>query len=170
MPSIRQKKVTAAFDGGRISSDDRFCCWPGRPAAWPVDTLAALIPDHRGPSAEHSFDGDIRRARILAIACGYPDADDLDDLRKDPTFKLAYGRLPESGDDLASQPTMSRWAAFRGVDSRQRNADWENAPDRRTLLRMARAMADLWCQSHPRPPRAITLNNDDTADTVHGRQ
>ena len=44
----------------------------------------------------------------LAIACGYPDADDLDDLRKDPAFKLACGRLPESGDDLPVQPTMSR--------------------------------------------------------------
>jgi Transposase DDE domain group 1 len=43
---------------------------------------------------------DILRARILAIACGYPDADDLDDLRHDPAFKLACGRLPESGGDL----------------------------------------------------------------------
>jgi hypothetical protein len=28
--------------------------------------------------------GSIFRARILAIACGYEDADDLDHLRKDP--------------------------------------------------------------------------------------
>ena len=27
------------------------------------------------------------KARILAIACGYEDADDLDHLRKDPAFK-----------------------------------------------------------------------------------
>jgi hypothetical protein len=113
---------------------------------------------------------DILRARIFAIACGYPDADDLDDLRKDPAFRLACGRLPESGDDLASQPTMSRWTAFWRVGSRQRNADWENAPDRRTLIRMARAMVDPWCKSHLRPPRAITLDIDDTADTVHGHQ
>ena len=89
------------------------------------------------------------------IACGYPDADDLDDLRKDPAFKLACGRLPESGDDLHSQPTMSRW---------------ENAPDQRTLIRMAGAMVDLWCKSHHRPPNAITLDIDDTADSVHGHQ
>jgi hypothetical protein len=37
----------------------------------------------------------------LVASCGYPDADDLDDLRKDPVFKLACGRLPESGDHLA---------------------------------------------------------------------
>lgn len=49
---------------------------------------------------------DILRARVFAIARGYLDADDLDDLRKDSAFKLACGRLPESGEDLASQPTI----------------------------------------------------------------
>jgi hypothetical protein len=49
-------------------------------------------------------------ARILAIACGYEDADDLDHLRTDPGFKLACNRLPDSGGDLCSQPTVSRWA------------------------------------------------------------
>ena len=30
---------------------------------------------------------------MLAIACGWQDADDLDRLRSDPAFKLACGRL-----------------------------------------------------------------------------
>ena len=89
------------------------------------------------------------------IACGYPDGDDLDDLRKDPAFKLACGRLPESGGDLASQPTMSRW---------------ENAPDLRTLIRLSRGLVDLWCKSYRRPAKAITLDIDDTPDIVHGHQ
>jgi Transposase DDE domain group 1 len=45
------------------------------------------------------------RARAFAICCGYEDADDLDVLRCDPAFKLACGRLPDSGRDLCSQPT-----------------------------------------------------------------
>jgi len=104
---------------------------------------------------------DILRARVLAIACGYPDADDLDDPRKDPAFKLACGRLPESGNDLASQPTMSRW---------------ENAPDLRTLIRLTHSLVDLWCKNYKRAPKTITLDIDDTADTddtddtVHGHQ
>ena len=118
-----------------------------------IDALAALIPDHRDPALITHTIADNLRARVLAIACGYPDADDLDDLRKDPAFKLACGRLPESGDDLASQPTMSRW---------------ENAPNLRTLFRLTRAMVDLWCKSHRRAPKASTLDIDDTADTVHG--
>ena len=156
LPSICQKKVTAAFDGGQISSDGGVLLLAGADRRLGLtDTLAAIIPDHRDPARITHSMADILRARILAIACGYPDADDLDDLRRDPAFKLACGRLPLSGNDLASQPTMSRW---------------ENAPNQRTLIRLARAMVDLWCQSQRRAPRAITLDIDDTADTVHGHQ
>jgi len=156
LPSICQKKVTAAFDGGLISSDGGVLLLAGADKRLGlVDTLAAIIPDHRDPTKITHTMSDILRARILAIACGYPDADDLDDLRKDPAFKLACGRLPESGDDLASQPTMSRW---------------ENAPDLRTLIRLTYATVDLWCNSYSRPPKSIMLDIDDTADTVHGHQ
>jgi hypothetical protein len=156
LPSIRQKKVTAAFDGGRISSDGGVLLLAGADRRLGlIDTLAAIIPDHRDPVQITHTMADILRARVFAIACGYPDADDLDDLRRDPAFKLACGRLPESGDDLASQPTMSRW---------------ENAPDLRTLIRLTGATVDLWCNSYRRPPKAITLDIDDTADTVHGHQ
>lgn len=68
---------------------------------------------------------DILRARILAIACGYEDADDLDHLRRDPGFKLACGRLPDSRRDLCSRPTMSRW---------------ENALSLREVIRLMRFM------------------------------
>ncbi len=55
------------------------------------------------------------------------DANDLDTLRNDPAFKLACGRLPDSGDDLCSQPTVSRW---------------ENAPTRHEVAAMSYAMID----------------------------
>ncbi len=156
LPSIGKKKITAAFAAGRISSDGGVLLLAGADKRLGlIERLAALIPDHRDPALITHTVADILRARILAIACGYPDADDLDDLRHDPAFKLACGRLPESGGDLASQPTMSRW---------------ENAPDLRTLIWLSRAMVDLWCKGYRRPPKAITLDIDDTADTVHGHQ
>jgi hypothetical protein len=156
LPSIGKKKVTAAFDAGQISSDGGVLLLAGADKRLGlIDALAVLIPDHRDPALITHTLSDILRARIFAIACGYPDADDLDDLRKDAAFKLACGRLPESGDDLASQPTMSRW---------------ENAPDLRTLIRLSRGMVDLWCKSYRRPPKAITLDIDDTPDIVHGHQ
>ena len=71
-----------------------------------ADKLAAEITDRREPTRVIHALSDILRARILAIACGYEDADDLDYLRSDPALKLACGRLPDSGRDLCSQPTM----------------------------------------------------------------
>src|SRR5450755_4286961 len=156
LPSICQRKVTAAFDGGRISSDGGVLLLAGADKQIGlIDTLAAIIPDYRDPNQITHTLSDILRARIFAIACGYPDGDDLDDLRKDPAFKLACGRLPESGDDLASQPTMSRW---------------ENAPDLRTLIRLTRAMVDLWCIELQTRPQGDHARHRRYRDTVHGHQ
>jgi hypothetical protein len=156
LPAVQRKKVTAAFDGGRLTSDGGVLLLSGADRQLGLcATLAAVIPDHRDAWRVTHHLEDILRARVFAIACGYPDADDLDDLRCDPAFKLACGRLAESGDDLASQPTISRW---------------ENAPDLRTLLRLGYAMIDLWCRSYRRPPKSITLDIDDTVDVVHGHQ
>lgn len=47
------------------------------------------------------------KQRVFQIACGYEDQDDSDELRVDPLLKVACGRLPETGADLASQPTIS---------------------------------------------------------------
>ncbi|NDB78058.1 MAG: IS1380 family transposase, partial [Verrucomicrobia bacterium] len=98
---------------------------------------------------------DILQARMLAIACGYEDADDLDHLRHDPGFKLAVGKLPDGAIGLASQPTMSRW---------------ENAPTTRELVRMMSAMVDIYCASYRAPPAAVTLDIDETVDVVRGGQ
>jgi len=90
-------------------------------------TLASLIADPHDPALVTHSVADILRVRMLAIACSYEDADDLDHLRTDPGFKLACGRLPDSGADLCSQPTVSRW---------------ENAPTLREVARLTYAMVD----------------------------
>jgi hypothetical protein len=155
-PAVARKKVTAAFDGGRITSDGGVMLLAAAERRLGIaETLAPLIADPRNPLlVTHGVD-DILRARMLAIACGYEDADDLDHLRTDPGFKLACGRLPDTGTDLCSQPTMSRW---------------ENAPTLREVIRMTHAMIDIYCASYPRPPAAVTLDIDDTVDVVHGHQ
>ena len=155
-PAIGRKKLTAAFDGGRITSDGGVLLLAQAERAMGIcRRLAACIADRRDPSRViHALD-DILRARIFAIACGYEDADDLDTLRDDPGFRLALGKLPGSGAGLASQPTMSRW---------------ENAPTTRELAKLMGAMIAIYCDSYPVPPEAVTLDIDDTCDVVHGYQ
>jgi Transposase DDE domain group 1 len=155
-PAVGRKRLTGAFDGGRITTDGGILLLGMVEQRLGIAaTLAELIADPRNPAfITHSVD-DILRARILAIACGYEDADDLDHLRSDPAFKLACNRLPDSGADLCSQPTVSRW---------------ENMPTLREVVRMTYAMIDLYCASYARPPAAVTLDIDDTPDIVHGHQ
>src|SRR3982075_1964330 len=103
-PVVHRKKITAAFDGGRISSDGGVMLLAQADRRLGiVERLAQAIPDARDPDRITHLLPDILRARIFAIACGYEDADDLDRLRFDPAFKLACGRLPDSGRDLCSQ-------------------------------------------------------------------
>jgi SAM-dependent methyltransferase len=69
-------------------------------------------------------------------------------------FKMALDLSP-SDRELCSQSTISRL---------------ENLPDARALLRMGRAMVDLYCESFQQVPKRITLDIDDTFDAVHGGQ
>lgn len=155
-PAIHGRKVTAAFDGGRLTSDGGVLLLAQAERRLGIaGRLASCIADPRDQGRViHSLDG-ILRARILAIACGYEDADDLDTLRHDPGFKLALGKLPDGAVGLASQPTMSRW---------------ENAPTTRELVRLTGTLVDIYCASYPAPPTAVTLDIDDTVDVVHGAQ
>src|ERR1700755_3119295 len=94
LPSLSRKKVTAAFDGGRLSSDSGvvLLALAERPRKV-AETFAAHIADRRSPSHITHTVADVLRARMLAIGCGYPDGNDFDWLRRDPAFKLACGRL-----------------------------------------------------------------------------
>jgi hypothetical protein len=107
--AVGRKKITAAFDSGRLSSDGGVMLLAQAERRLGIaERLARVIPDRRTPTRVRHAVADMLRARIFAIACGYEDCNDFGPLRADPAFKLAYGHLPESGADLASQPTLSR--------------------------------------------------------------
>jgi len=124
--------VKTKFEGGRITSDGGVMLLAQAERRLGIaDRLARVIPDERDADRVVHLLPDILRARIFAIACGYEDADDLD------AFKLACGRLPDTGRDLCSQPTVSRW---------------ENAPS----LRLRRPQARCAPRSAPAAPRGAT--------------
>ena len=155
-PAVSRKKVTAAFDGGRISSDGGVMLLAAAERRLGLaDKLAALIADPRNPARTIHSMASLIRARIFAICCGYEDCDDLDHLRDDPAFKLACGQLPDSGHKLCSQPTLSRF---------------ENQPSFREIVALGHGLIDFYCASYATPPEAVTLDIDDTCDVAHGHQ
>ena len=153
---VAGKQIDAAFDGGMLSSDAGLLLLREVERRLGVaDRLAACLRDPRDPSRIEHTVAEMIGFRTMAIAAGYADADDCDSLRGEPVFKMAVGRLPESGAALCSQPTMSRL---------------ENAVSRVALIRMMAAMVDLFCDSWAQVPRRIELDIDDTEDAVHGGQ
>jgi len=156
LPSVARKKVSVGFDGGQLSSDAGVLLLRDAEKKLGLgERLASCMTDRRKPDRiEHSLQ-EMLQLRMFAIAAGYEDADDCDSLRQDPIFKMAVGRLPESGEPLCSQPTMSRL---------------ENAPSKIEIARMSAALVDQFCDSYRRAPCSITLDIDDTVDVVHGHQ
>lgn len=155
-PAVGRKQVAAAFDGGRLTSDGGVMLLSLAERRLGIaERLARCFPDHRDPQRVTHTLADMIRARIFAIACGYEDCNDLDILRKDPAFKLACGRLPDSGVDLCSQPTLSRL---------------ENAPSLRDAIRLSYALADQWMASYAKEPASVILDIDDSCDVAHGHQ
>jgi hypothetical protein len=116
--------------------------------------FAAALHDTRFvPSVEHSF-AEMARARIYGILAGYADQNDHDQLRYDPVFKLLAGRQP-SDDELASQPTLSRF---------------ENAIDVGSLNRLRDVFLEQFMNSFDEPPRRLTFDIDTFDDPTHGQQ
>src|SRR5690349_14347770 len=152
---VSGKAVVAKFDGGLLSSDGGVLTLREVEKRLRVaDRLAAGIKDPRAPDQITHALADIIRFRLLMIAAGYADGNDASRLRRDPLFKMALDRAP-SDRELCSQPTLSRL---------------ENRPDVRSLLRIGRAMVDLYCASFRQVPKRIVLDIDDTFDAVHGGQ
>ena len=153
---VRGKPVHVAFDGGRLTSDAGVLLLAEIERRLGLaDRLARCLADPRAPERIRHTLAEMIRFRMLLIAAGYPDANDCDGLRIDPAFKMAVGRLPESGEELCSQPTMCRL---------------ENLPGPTALKRMMAAMVELFCDSFEEVPLRIVLDIDDTCNPAHGQQ
>ena len=120
--------------------------------------LAGVLRDDRNPLYVTHTHEDQMRQRILQIVCGYEDCNDATELRNEPAFLTAMGRLAGSQDTLASQPTLSRFE--------QRSAG--------ELLRMSEILVDVWIERliarGPKAWRRIVLDFDSTDDPTHGGQ
>jgi hypothetical protein len=152
--------VVAKFDQRQSSSDGGAILLKAADRRLGLTAaLAACLEDERQPGkVRHELD-ELLTQRIMAIACGYEDANDAARLASDPVHKLLVGRDPIDGEDLASQPTLSRF---------------ENTPDRKQLFRMTEALADSVIARHRKRlhgrARRITIDLDPTDDPTHGHQ
>ena len=154
------KPVVAKFDQQHASSDG------GAILLQACDRRLGLTEALIGATDDRRQSGKVRHAictllrqRLYGIACGYPDANDASRLGTDPIQKMLCDRDPIKGEELASQPTLSRF---------------ENAFRRADLYRMGVALADTVIERHrrrlKRKAKRITIDLDPTDDPTHGAQ
>jgi hypothetical protein len=149
--------LEAAFDGGRLTSDGGLGWLAKMDSEMGLcEALAECVPEWRKRKGRHTLLALVKQ-RLYQIACGYEDQNDSDSLREDPLLKMVCGSLPDSGPDLASQPTISRL---------------ENAADARCCHRIAEALFELYLRERGKdgPPEKILLDFDATDDPAHGDQ
>ena len=156
---LSKKIITARFDQQDSSSDGGAILLKACDEKLKLsEALASCLEDDRQQSkVKHSLQ-EMFRQRMFSIACGYPDTNDAARLAADPVFKLLSGRDAIDGNDLASQPSLSRF---------------ENRVNRRALFRMSTRLAETVIQRHKRRKKKvelITIDFDPTADETHGNQ
>jgi len=159
-PELLSKPMVARFDVEHGSSDGGAVLLKAADRRLNlVDGLADCIIDRREPHKVVHDVSELLGQRVYALACGYADCNDAARLSSDPIHKALIGRDPVDGEDLGSQPTLSRF---------------ENSFGPRELYRMSEVLLDRVVRRHRkrlrRRVREITIDLDVTDDPTHGGQ
>ena len=160
-PALVSKPVHVAFDAPHTTSDGGALLLRAADERLGLtEAMAACLPDSREPGKVRHQMVDLVRQRVYGLACGYEDANDVARIGADPMHKLLLDRDPIDGEDLASQPSISRF------ENRRRRTD---------LFRLANTMMQTVIRRHRRRLRGrkakrVTIDLDPTDDTTHGQQ
>ena len=175
--ALGQRDVVARFDGGRITSDaGGLLLREVERATGILRQFADCFFDYRDPELiEHSV-RELISQRVYAIALGYEDLNDHDDLRHDPLLAVMVGKRDPLGEDrplprdrgkaLAGKSTLNRLELTRvGATAADR---YKKIVAHQPSIE--RLFLDVFLRAHHRPPHQIVLDLDATDDPVHGHQ
>jgi Transposase DDE domain group 1 len=176
-PMLGPRQVLADFDGGAISSDGgALLLREAERLTGIIRQFAACFTDHRAPDRiEHSVE-ELIAQRVYALALGYEDLNDHDDLRRDPLLATVVGKADPTGQTrprprdrgkaLAGKSTLNRLELTpvgADADSRYKKITCRTRDVEHLLV-------SLFLQAHSRPPERIVLDLDATDDPIHGHQ
>lgn len=153
---IQGKNIELSFSGGRISSDGGLLLLRKLDSQLNLLYSASkCIRDERDHCYIDYSIKELLTQRVFQIAAGYEDCNDCNDLREDMILKMCAGRLPQSGNNLALQPTMTRL---------------ENSVTRSDLFRLGKCLIDCFIGSYSEPPAIIIIDCDDTNNDTYGNK
>ena len=132
-----------------------------------IRRMASCFTDRRDPRLlEHTVETLVGQ-RVFALALGYEDLNDHDELRHDPLFHVLAGKLEAKRSDcapVAGKSTLNRLEHRpRREAGKYHKIDYD-APSLEALF------VDIFLDGHKRAPKEIVLDLDATDDTIHGEQ
>ena len=164
---VEGRRVVADFDGGALTSDTGgLLLGETDRAIRLVERFAACFRDARRPEFVEHRVATLVGQRVFAIALGYEDLNDHDDLRHDPTMATLAGKLSARRSDCApaaGKSTLNWLELSREVASRYHKFSHDPA-------QIERLFADLFLEAHAKPPRQIVIDLDATDDPLRGQQ
>ncbi len=165
--TVAGRAVEAAFDAGLVTSDAGALLLGAADRAIDlVGRFASCFHDERRPEyVEHEV-ATLVGQRVFAIALGYEDLNDHDELRHDPMMAVLAGKLAARREDcapVAGKSTLNRLELSKLQPTRYHKIS-HNPMAIRDLL------VDLFLEAHERAPKRIILDLDATDDPVHGEQ
>ncbi len=174
---LARRQVQGRFDGGAITSDaGGLLLREVEKRTGILDQFAACFRDHRAEErVEHSVKALVAQ-RVYALALGYEDLNDHDQLRADPLLAVlaekpdprgeSRSRERDRGKALAGKSTLNRLELTKaGVEEKERykKIEMDFATADRTLV-------NLFLEAHRQAPPEIILDLDATDDPLHGNQ
>lgn len=174
---LGRREVVGAFDGGTITSDaGGLLLREIEQRTGILRQFAACFIDHRDPELVEHTVPELVAQRIYALALGYEDLNDHDQLRRDPLLATLVGKEDPTGQNrtrardrgmpLAGKSTLNR-LELTPVRADTRSRYKKIAADMKGIECL---FVELFLQAHPRPPARIVLDFDATDDPVHGDQ
>jgi hypothetical protein len=171
---LGRRKVVADFSGGRLTSDagalllrqveERFGV---------IEQLATCFEDQRDPGLiEHSV-RDLVAQRVMALALGYEDLNDHDELRQDPLLAVAVGKRDLLGEKRFTERDEGKALAGKSTLNRLELSAAESNEYKKTPVNpeaVERLLVDLFIQTRAQEPQLLILDVDTTCDVVHGQQ
>jgi hypothetical protein len=165
---VEKRSVVAAFDGGRITSDaGALLLGQTDRAIGLVDRFAACFEDARDPGLIEHEVRTLVGQRVLAMALGYEDLNDHDQLRHDPVMAVLAGKLgprrQKKCAPIAGKSTLNRLELSGPQPSRYKKISYRAEP-------VEALFVDLFLEAHEAAPEQIIIDLDATDDPVHGDQ
>jgi Transposase DDE domain group 1 len=165
--TVEGREVVAAFDAGLVTSDAGALLLGATDRAVDlVGRFAGCFRDRRCPGLIEHEVATLVGQRVFAIALGYEDLNDHDDLRHDPVLAVLAGKLSARRKDcapVAGKSTLNRLELSRPEPTRYHKI----AYDQEAIEELA---VELFLEAHKRVPKQIILDLDATDDPLHGHQ